>query len=63
MNANHRAIKEGIRRELETARAKFHTLLADLSEQDFKDIVQENHFPVGSVSFQTGDYLYCQFSK
>ncbi len=44
MNANHRAIKEGIRRELETARAKFHTLLADLS-------------------FQTGDYLYCQFSK
>jgi len=36
MNANHRATKEEIRRELETARAKFHSLLADLSEQDFQ---------------------------
>src|SRR5215216_3698964 len=36
MNANHRAIKEEIRRELEMARAKFHTLLDSLSEQDFQ---------------------------
>jgi hypothetical protein len=36
MNANHRAIKEEISRELETARAKFHTLLVSLSEQDFQ---------------------------
>src|SRR5215216_2349498 len=35
MNANHRAIKEEIRRELEMARAKFHTLLESLSEEDF----------------------------
>ena len=36
MNRNHRATKEEIRRELETACAKFHSLLADLSEQDFQ---------------------------
>lgn len=36
MSENHRAIKEEIRRELETARARFHTLLDSLSEQDFQ---------------------------
>ena len=36
MNANHRAIREAIHRELETTRAKFHTLLASLSERDFQ---------------------------
>ena len=36
MSANHRALKEAIRGELETTRAKFHTLLASLSEQDFQ---------------------------
>jgi hypothetical protein len=36
MNANHRAIREEICRELETARASFHTLLASLSERDFQ---------------------------
>lgn len=36
MNGPHQAIKEEIYGELETARAKFHTLLAGLSEQDFQ---------------------------
>lgn len=35
MHANHRITKEEIRRELETARTEFHTLLNSLSEQDF----------------------------
>jgi hypothetical protein len=36
MTANHQVVKEEIRRELETARGKFHTLLDSLSEQDFQ---------------------------
>lgn len=36
MSVNHRAIKEEIRRELETAHSKFHILLDSLSEQDFQ---------------------------
>lgn len=36
MNANHRAIEEEIRRELETARSDFHNLLDSLSEKDFQ---------------------------
>ena len=36
MNANDQATKEKIYRELETARTKFHALLASLSEQDFQ---------------------------
>ena len=36
MNTNHRVTREEIRRELETARTKFHALLASLSEQDFQ---------------------------
>jgi hypothetical protein len=35
MNANHQAIAEEIRRELESAHTKFHSLLNALSEQDF----------------------------
>lgn len=36
MSASHRAIKETILRELETAHARFHTLLDSLSEEDFR---------------------------
>ena len=36
MRTNPRAIKEGIRAELETAHDKFHSLLDSLSEQDFQ---------------------------
>lgn len=36
MSKNHQAIREEIRRELETARTKFHSLLESLSEQDFR---------------------------
>jgi hypothetical protein len=36
MNAHHRAIKEGILRELRTTRARFHSLLESLSDQDFQ---------------------------
>jgi hypothetical protein len=36
MNAHDRAIREAIHGELETTRAKFHTLLASLSERDFQ---------------------------
>lgn len=36
MNAGNRTIREEIRSELETARARFHSLLESLSEQDFK---------------------------
>lgn len=36
MNTSHPVIKEEIRRQLETTRAKFHSLLESLSEGDFK---------------------------
>jgi hypothetical protein len=36
MNATDPTIKEAIHKELETTRAKFHSLLASLSEQDFQ---------------------------
>lgn len=36
MNANHRAIKQEIHTELETARTRFYSLLHSLSEQDFQ---------------------------
>jgi DinB superfamily len=36
MNANNSTIKEAIYKELETTRARFHSLLASLSEQDFQ---------------------------
>ena len=36
MNANHPSRKDEIVEQLETTRAKFHTLLAVLSEQDFQ---------------------------
>jgi len=36
MNANSGALKEGIFRELEMTRAKFHSLLEPLSEKDFQ---------------------------
>ena len=36
MNANHLAIRAGIRAELETTRAEFHSLLDSLSEEDFR---------------------------
>jgi len=36
MNANHRAVKQEICTELETARTKFHSLLNSFSEQDFQ---------------------------
>jgi len=36
MSANYRALKEAIRGELKTTRAKFHALHASLSEQDFQ---------------------------
>lgn len=42
MNTHPQAFKEEIRRELETARAKFHHLLDSLSEQDLK---KQSHNP------------------
>ena len=36
MNANHRTIQKAIGEELAATRARFHSLLASLSEEDFQ---------------------------
>jgi hypothetical protein len=42
MSANHRDAKEAIHAELESTRARFHALLASLSDEDFR---RQSHNP------------------